>query len=196
MLLPHPTVQTAEHHVNSDVMKQLVFWSHSGSSWLLQFCSGWSAMVNHCSTATCTKCSCSTGIGTVGTWSVTSHPHCTGYQLSTASSSTGVVLLMYMAQNHLCPLYISQLPTPVSSTSVRRRLRSSGSSSFTVSSGPAFWNSIAEPISAANNILCFCKWGVTARGKLELSPLSLTFCSNSFCFEIWQLPLDYITVHH
>lgn len=52
-----------KRHVNRNMVKQLVL------SWLLQFCYGWSAMVNHCSTATCTKCSCSTGYGTVGMWS-------------------------------------------------------------------------------------------------------------------------------
>jgi len=41
-----------------------------------------------------------------------------------------VALLLYMAHNRLCPLYISEVLAPVSSTSMHRQLRSSGSSNY------------------------------------------------------------------
>jgi len=79
-----------------------------------------------------------------------------------------VVLLIYMAHNRLCPLYISEVLTPVSSTSMHRQLRSSGSSNYTIPrtrtkfcdtafsvAGPVVWNSISESISAANNVHTF-----------------------------------------
>jgi len=81
-----------------------------------------------------------------------------------------VALLMYVAENRLCPLYISEVLslTLDSSTSVHWQLRSSGSSSCTVLrtrnkfsngtflvAGPAIRNTIPEPIRAADNIPCF-----------------------------------------
>jgi len=70
-----------------------------------------------------------------------------------------VALLMYMAHNHLCHLYISEVLAPVSSTSTHRQLRSSGSSNYTIPrtrtklgdrafsvAGPVIWNSVPESI--------------------------------------------------
>ena len=69
-----------------------------------------------------------------------------------------VALLMYMAHNRLCPLYISEMLAPVSSTSMccqRWQLCSSGSSNYIIPrtrtmfsdrafsvAGPVIWNSI------------------------------------------------------
>jgi len=74
-----------------------------------------------------------------------------------------VALLMYMAHNLLCPLYIREMLAPVSNTSMRWQLRSSGSSNYTIPrtrtkfgdkafslAGPVIWNSISEFIRAAN----------------------------------------------
>jgi len=75
-----------------------------------------------------------------------------------------VALLMHMAHNLLCPLYISEVLAPVSSTSTHRprQLHSSGSSNYTIPrtrpkfsekafsvAGPVIWNSIPEYIRAA-----------------------------------------------
>jgi len=79
-----------------------------------------------------------------------------------------VALLMYMAHNRLCPLYISEVLAPVSSTSMHRQLRSSGSSNYTIPTtrtkfgdralsvaAPVIWNSIPESIRAADNVHTF-----------------------------------------
>jgi len=57
----------------------------------------------------------------------------------------------------LCPLYSSEVLAPVSSTSMRRQLRSSGSSNYTMPRtrtviGPVIWNSIPDFIRAADNV--------------------------------------------
>ena len=115
------------------------------------------------------------GDGTVNSW-----PHwtCTARNKLAATChciNFKVVLLMYMAHNCLCPLYISEVLAPISSTSMHWQLCSSGSSNYTIPrtrtkfghrafsvAVPVIWNSITEFIRAADNVQTF-KWNVYSK---------------------------------
>ena len=108
-----------------------------------------------------------------------------------------VALLMYMAHNRLCPLYISEVLAPVSSTSTHWQLCSSGSSNyirprtrtkfgdraFSVA-GPVIWNFIPESIRAADNIHTFKRLLKTHFLTFSTDVASSSPCSYFNCCEV------------